>query len=417
MTAGSRRTVGGTPWRTDSWFASPWNYDPAVAGTFDLPERIEVHDTTLRDGEQQAGVVFRADEKVRIAEALASAGVHRIEAGMPAVSPEDEKAIRRIVESGIPSEIYVLSRCIVEDVKRAVDCGVDGVVMEIPSSHHLIELGYRWTIDRAIERCIMATRYAHDQGLAVSFFPVDASRAGRPEYASLIRAVAAEGHMDAIGLVDTFGVISPHAVGLFVDDNLQFGVPVETHFHMDYGLGVANTLLAIGRGASVIHTTVSGLGERAGNTPLEETVLALLTLYNKDIGIKTHELTKLARLVNELSGVAQPSNRPVSGERLFEIESGMIVGWLRNTRSTVPTEVLPYLPALVGRTGPTVVFGKGSGPDSAMEALEQLDMYDEMKELIPELVAGMKRAAIKKKGLLSLEEVRVVARGLVNSRS
>jgi isopropylmalate/homocitrate/citramalate synthase len=401
-------THADTPWHNDRWFTSPWNHDPSVLERFSFADRIEVHDTTLRDGEQQAGVIFSAAEKVRIAHALAEAGVHRIEAGMPAVSPEDEKAIREIVKSDLPSSIYVLSRCMKDDVKRAVDCGVDGVVIEIPSSHHLIELGYKWTVERAIELCVEATGFAHAEGLSVSFFPVDATRALKLEYIDLIGTIAREGHVDAIGLVDTFGVLAPHAVELFVKESLRFGVPLETHFHMDFGLGVANTLLALGAGASVIHTTVSGLGERAGNTPLEETVLALLTMYDKDLGLNTQMFASLGRMVNELAGVSQPANRAVSGRSLFDVESGMVAGWIVNARDVDPTEIVPYLPSLVGQAGPNIVLGKGSGPDSVADALNQLGI-DPSPELVRDILPRLKQVANERRRLLSLDEVREIA--------
>ncbi|HVX22614.1 MAG TPA: hypothetical protein VHB02_14800 [Acidimicrobiales bacterium] len=405
----------GDPWHTDRWFTSPWNHDPTVRDSFSLADTIEVHDTTLRDGEQQAGVIFSAVDKVRIAHALADAGVHRIEAGMPAVSPEDEKAIREIVSSDLPSSIYVLSRCLKDDITRAVDCGVDGVVVEIPSSDHLIQLGYRWTVERAIELCVEATGYAHQQGLKVSFFPVDATRATKMQYVDLIGTIARNGHVDAIGLVDTFGVLAPHAVELFVKESLRFGVPLETHFHMDFGLGVANTLLALGAGASVMHTTVSGLGERAGNTPLEETAMALLVMYDKDLGLKTQSFTELAHLVNGLAGVTQTSNRPVSGPTLFDIESGMVAGWVVNARDVDPTEIVPYLPSLVGQSGPNIVLGKGSGPDSIADGLRQLKI-----EVTPELVRDMlplvKLTANEKMRLLTLDELQGIAEKVIADR-
>ncbi len=166
------------PWHTDRWFTSPWNFLPEIRETLDLPASVQVHDVTLRDGEQQAGVVFTKDDKLRIAEALAEAGVPRIEAGLPAVSPADDAAVREMVKMGLPSKIYAFSRCIVDDVKRAADCGVDGVVMEIPSSHHLVEKAYRWPVQRAIDASVEATSLAHELGLTVSFFPIDATRAG-----------------------------------------------------------------------------------------------------------------------------------------------------------------------------------------------------------------------------------------------
>lgn len=402
-----------TPWKTDRWFTSPWNHDEEVASGYAFPDEIQIHDVTLRDGEQQSGVVFTMDEKIRIAESLAEAGVHRIEAGLPAVSAEDEKAVRAIAARGLPSEVYAFSRCMVDDAKRAVDCGVSGVVMEIPSSRHLIELGYRWSVERAIDLSVEATNYAHEQGLKVAFFPIDATRADMADYLDLMERVARDGHMDSFVLVDTFGVLAPHAVQRFAQvtrDRLQ--VPLETHFHMDYSLGVANSLLAAAAGATTIQTTVAGLGERAGNTPMEETVLALLTLYNRDIGIKTEKLTALAHMVGEISGVRQPSNRPVTGDRLFDIESGIIATWFRNARDTDVTEAVPFLPSLVGQSGPAIVYGKGSGIDSVAEALEQLGLEaDEAQRL--EILEELKVAAIRRHELLTLSEVEAVARDVL----
>jgi isopropylmalate/homocitrate/citramalate synthase len=387
------------PWKTDHWFTSPWNHLPEVTESFRLPDRVQVHDVTLRDGEQQAGVVFTKDDKLRIAEALAESGVPRIEAGLPAVSPADEAAVREMVTMGLPSKIYAFSRCMVDDVKRAADCGVDGVVMEIPSSHHLIETAYRWPVERAIDASIEATSLAHELGLTVSFFPIDATRAGLTDYLDLLERVATDGHVDAVGLVDTFGVLSPHGVQLFVRRTRErLGVPLETHFHMDFGLGVANTLIAVAEGVDVIQTTMTGIGERAGNTPMEETVLALLTMYGVDTGIDTTRFFELSKLVMGLAGVAQPSNRPVVGERLFNVESGIITTWVRNVGDQL-TESFPYRPELVGQPPPVLVLGKGSGLDSVTAALERLgrSATPEQVELI---LSEVKERSLAEKGLL-----------------
>ncbi|KWX00869.1 2-isopropylmalate synthase [Carbonactinospora thermoautotrophica] len=391
----------------ERWIASPWNHGPEAPA---LDHEIKIHDVTLRDGEQQTGVAFSASDKIRIAEALAEAGVHRIEAGLPAVSSEDEKAVRTIANMGLPATIFAFSRCMIEDVKRAIDCGVAGVVMEIPSSRHLIEAGYRWSVEKAVELSIEATRFAHENGLLVSFFPIDATRAESEDYLSLVEAVAKDGHIDSLGLVDTFGVLAPHAVERFVRASRErLDVPLETHFHMDYGLGVANTLTAAAAGATVLQTTVSGLGERAGNTPMEETVVALKTLYGKDIGIKTEALTPLARLVAKLSGVEQPSNRPVTGKRLFQIESGIVSSWWRNVRESAPAEVFPYLPSLVGQEEPRLVLGKGSGLDNVKDALERLGMQATDEE-ISEILTAVKKRALELRGLLDDDEFRGIVR-------
>lgn len=404
-------------WHTDQWFTSPWNHDPEAVGELRFPESVQIHDATLRDGEQQAGVVFTADDKIRIAEALAEAGVHRIEAGLPAVSPDDEKAIKEIVRRNLGSEIYAFSRCMVDDVKRAIDCGVAGVAMEIPSSRHLIELGYKWTVQRAIDASVEATSYAHDHGLKVSFFPIDATRASLDDYLNLVGTVSRDGHMDALVLVDTFGSLAPHAVPRFVaESRARFNVPLETHFHMDYGMGVANSLIAAANGASTIHVTVGGIGERAGNAPLEETVVALRTLYDMDIGMHLEKLTPLHRLVMELSGVQQPSNRPVTGTRLFDVESGIISTWIRNVRDVDLTESFPFLPGLVGQKPVQLVFGKGSGLDSVQEALDHLNMTASAAEAT-ELLNALKAESLKKKGLLDLDEIRVLAESIIRAQA
>ena len=402
------------PWKTDQWFSSPWNYLPEVTEGFQLPSQVQVHDVTLRDGEQQAGVEFTSDDKLRIAEALAGAGIHRIEAGLPAVSPADKKAIEMMVAEDLPTEIYAFSRCMVPDVELALDCGVSGVVMEVPASHHLIEKAYQWPVEKAIEASVEATKYAHDNGLKVTFFPIDATRATTmTQLLDDLEQVATHGHVDNIALVDTFGVTSPHAIRYYTQRvRERMDVPLETHFHMDFGMGVANTALAVAEGASVIHTTVSGIGERAGNAPTEETVLALLTMYGIDTGIKTEKFTEIARLVADLSGVTQPGNRPVTGDMLFNVESGIIATWVKNVGDEL-TEPFPFRPELVGQAAPKIVLGKGSGLDSVAIWLGRHGIHDAETKEIETILAEVKGLSLAKKGLLDDEEFLDIVREVI----
>src|SRR6202166_1615527 len=225
------------PWKTDKWFVSPWNFTDAVREQLHFPKQVKFHDITLRDGEQQSGVIFTKDDKIRIAEALAGDGVHRIEAGMPVVSPSDTAAIKEIVKRKLGPQIFAFSRCMVDDVKRAVDCGVDGIVMEVLSSTHIIEYAYKWALEKAIDLSFECTKYAHEQGLEVGFFPIDFSRADMKWVLDLIMRVANEGHMDALALVDTFGVLAPHAMQYLVREaKKRVTKRLEAHFHMDYGM-------------------------------------------------------------------------------------------------------------------------------------------------------------------------------------
>ncbi len=402
-----------TPWHTDRWFVSPWNYLDEARQGVKFPPKVKFHDVCLRDGEQQAGVEFTPAEKVRLATMLAEAGVHRIEAGMPAVSPMDAKAITAIVKKNLPAEIFAFSRCMKEDVKRSVDTGVKGIVMEVPSSEHIIEYAYKWTLERAIATSIEATQYAKSQGLYVVFFPIDASRAELGWYLKVIEQVASEGHMDALALVDTFGVLSPHAVSYFVRRTRErIKKPLETHFHMDFGLGVANTLIAVAEGAEVIHSTISGIGERAGNVPTEDTVLALLTMYGVDTGIKTEKLTKLSQYVRKISQLPMPGNRQIVGDRVFDIESGIIASWYKNAAPDHFLEVFPFHPKLVGQRMPRVVLGKNSGVDSIRLHLHRLRIKA-TDDQVNDILMRVKAASLKKKGVLDEKEFRKLVKAVV----
>jgi isopropylmalate/homocitrate/citramalate synthase len=403
------------PWKTDQWFVSPWNFESAVRDQLHFPKQIKFHDITLRDGEQQTGVIFTKDDKIRIAEALAEAGVHRIEAGMPVVSPSDTSAIKEIVKRNLGPQIFAFSRCMVDDVKRAVDCGVSGIVMEVPSSTHIIEYAYKWPLEKAIDLSIESTAYAHSQGLEIVFFPIDFSRAEMKWVLDLILRVANEGHMDALALVDTFGVVSPHAMQYLVRQvKARVNKRLEAHFHMDFGMGIANTVMALAEGVEVVHSTVLGLGERAGNVPIEETAMALLTLYGIDTGLKYDKLYGLARLVEQLSGHRVASNRPVVGEQLFQIESGIIASWWQNCGKDNPTELFPFHWDLVGQPPAKVVLGKGSGIDSIKAALKDIGVQATEEEAM-QVVAGVKEFSLEHKRLLTDAEFRsVVAKVLPN---
>jgi len=396
------------PWKTDKWFVSPWNFAEPVVKQLNFPKKIKFHDVTLRDGEQQTGIIFNKEEKIRIAEALAEAGVHRIEAGMPVVSPSDTAAIKEIVKRNLGPEIFAFSRCMVDDVQRAVDTGVKGIVMEVPSSTHIIEAAYKWPLEKAIDLSIEATAYAHSQGLEVVFFPIDFSRAEINWVLDLITRVANEGHMDALALVDTFGVLAPHSVQYLVREaKKRISKRLEAHFHMDFGMGIANTVMAVAEGVEVIHSTVLGIGERAGNVPMEETAMALLTLYGIDTGLKYKNFFKLSQLVEKLSGHRVASNRPVVGEQLFQIESGIIASWWMNCGEEKATELFPFRWDVVGQQAPKIVIGKGSGIDSIKAKLKELGIKASEEEAMKVLMA-IKQRSLETKSLLTNEEVREV---------
>lgn len=396
------------PWKTEKWYVSPWNFLPEVKKELPAGKKIKLHDVTLRDGEQQTAVVFRREEKVAIAKQLDAVGVQRIEAGMPAVSEQDKAAISDIANLGLKAEIFAFGRCIPEEVATVKACGCKGIVVEIPASDHLIEHAYGWTFDRAMKASIDTTLAAKEAGLYTVFFTIDSTRTEVNRLLDIVERVATEGHMDAFTIADTFGVTTPEAVYFVVKKVMErLKKPVEIHCHQDFGLGVANTIYALAAGASVAHTTVTGLGERAGNVPMEDVVMSLLCLYGLDLGIKTEKLCELSRFVMEKAKVTQPPNRPIVGDKLYEVESGIIAGWVRLAREKFPLEYVPFSPELVGQKPVSIVLGKNSGPPSMLEWCEKLGVTATEEERMA-MLAKVKAKSFEKKDLLTDDEFKAI---------
>jgi isopropylmalate/homocitrate/citramalate synthase len=218
--------------------------------------------------------------------------------------------------------------------------------------------------------------------------------------------------MDAFTLVDTFGVLSPHGASYFTKKIREItDKPLEIHFHADFGLSVANTIAAVLAGAEVIHSTVTGIGERAGNTPMEETVLALLALYGIDTGIKYEKINELAALVRKLSNTQIPSNRPFIGDGAYDIASGILTGWFRNAYAQKPTEIFPVRPGFIGHREPKILMGKYSGLDNVTLWAEKIGVT-----LTPEqstqVIQLMKKQSHDLKRVLTEDEFRKIVKSV-----
>lgn len=391
-------------WLSDKWWASYLNFVDDVRAGLKLPEKVVIHDITLRDGEQQAGLVFNKEDKVKIARLLDEVGVQRIEAGMPAVSREDKEAVKAIAREGLNAKIFSFARCMKRDVDLALECDVDGVEMEIPSSEHIIKYAYRWPLEKAIELSVEATRYAADHGLHVAFFTIDSTRAELGWWFKIINNVATRGHMDSLVLVDTYGVCTPEAARYFTGKvRERIDKPIEAHFHNDFGLATANTLAAVCEGAEIVHTTVNAIGERMGNADLAEVALSLEALYGVEVGLKYEKLCELSKLVERLSGVRMPPHKPVVGDGAFKVESGIVVSWwLRLKESNKPLVMYPYIWDLVGQKGVEVILGKKSGRDSITMKLKELDL-DFPADKVDKILEQVKEESIKRKSPITDE--------------
>ena len=406
------------PWNTEQWFTSPWNFAQEAVKDFSFAKRIKFHDVSLRDGEQQAGLVFSKDQKIALADKMAEMGMHRIEAGMPAVSQQDREAIIEIAKryNGTNGpEIFAFARCMKQDVMKAVDCGVKGIVVEIPASEHMVKYAYNWEYEKAIDLAIEATQCARENGLYTVFFTIDGTRTEMDTYFNLVTRVANEGHMDALAVVDTMGGLAPHACSYLIKKIKKvIDKPLEVHFHDDFGLGAANTLMALSAGAEVAHTTITGIGERAGNAAYEDVALSLLTMYGIDTGLKYDKMCELSDMMRAYCGHQIPSNRAVVGPTLAEIESGIVADWWLNAHEEHPLEVSPYLYSLVGHKDAKVVIGKMSGIPTVEIYLDKLGLECNNKEQKLEMVAKIKEKAFAKHGLLTLGEFEEIAHAVLD---
>lgn len=391
-------------WKNESWWVSPYNFIEETAVEF--PESIQFEDITLRDGEQQAGIVLRKEDKLEIALKLADLGVERIEAGMPAVSEDDKAAVKSIAKE-VDAKVFAFTRCMPSDVELALECDVDGVIMEIPSSTHIIEYAYGWTMETALKKSIEATAYAGKHGLYTCFFCIDSTRADLNWYLNLMERVSTEGHADSVALVDTFGVCTPETIRYLtkqVIDRLR--KPVELHMHNDFGLAVANSIAGLQAGGSVVHTTVNAIGERLGNCSLEEVVCALRMLYGVELPqIKFDQLYGLSKLVQERTNVYMPSNKPIVGDNFFVSESGIVIGWWERLKKLgKPLVMFPIHPKTIGQDDVHVVIGKKSGVASIRMKAEELGLPEPSEDQALEILSKVKDFAISRKRILTDDE-------------
>ena len=405
--------MSNTPWNQEQWFTSPWNFTPEATKDFNFAKKIQFHDVTLRDGEQQASLIFNKDQKIALAEKMAEMGMHRIEAGMPAVSSQDREAIIEIAKRhegpGKP-EIFAFARCMKADVLKAVDCGVKGIVVEIPASEHMVKYAYNWEYEKAIDLAVEATQCAKENNLYTVFFTIDGTRTDMDTYFNLVTRVATEGHMDSLAVVDTLGGLAPHACNYLIKKiKTVIDKPLEVHFHDDFGLGAANTLMALSAGAEVAHTSISGIGERAGNAAYEDIALALLTMYGVDTGLKYEKIYELSEMMRKFCGHTIPGNRAIVGPTLADIESGIVADWWVNAHEEHPLEVSPYLYSLVGHPDAKVVIGKMSGIPTVDIYLDQLGLKCDNKDQKMEIVQAIKAKAFEKHGLLTVGEFADIA--------
>ncbi|MFC5753279.1 UbiA family prenyltransferase [Actinomadura rugatobispora] len=351
-----------------------------------LPPRVVISDTTLRDGEQMPGIAFGVAEKVELARRLDALGVPLIEVGYPSVSPEEAEAVRAVAGLGLDATIQVIARPVRADIDAAVRSGADSIALFAGTSDAHVRAKLRTTPERLLARVRGAVVHAKESGRQVVFAAEDATRTD-PGYLVEIFTAAADAGADAVGVADTAGVATPWRIARLVREvAARTSLPIAMHCHNDLGLATANSLAGLLAGASAVQCSVLGIGERAGNAPLEEVVLALETAYGHPTGLDLTALTPLAHHVAALVGERVPPTRPVVGGHAFTHESGLHVDGLVRDSSSYE----PYPPELTGRRR-RFVFGKHSGRTALRQVLSDHGLSPSEDELAA-LLAHVKRS-------------------------
>jgi len=368
-------------------------------------QKILIDDTTLRDGEQTAGVVFANDEKRRIARILDEVGVNQIEVGIPAMGGDEKQVIASIVEMGLKASILAWNRAVISDIQHSIDCGVDAVAISISASDihivHKLQKDRDWVID-SIKKSV---DFARLNNLYISVNAEDASRA---DFGFLVRfaQAAKDFGADRLRFCDTLGIFDPFKTYETIKKlKGEVDIEIEMHTHNDFGMATANALAGVKAGAVYINTTVNGLGERAGNAALEEVVMALKFIEDIDLGFKTERFRELSEYVANASARHIPVWKAIVGVNVFAHESGIHAdGVLKN-----PKNYEAFSPEEVGLTR-QMVIGKHSGSNSLIAKFNEYgialskDDAEEILKIVRSTSVQLKRALFDKELMYIYED-------------
>ena len=334
------------------YLVSPFNKEADIK----FPEKITVYDTTLRDGEQTPGVCLRTPEKLKIARKLDEVGIHQIEAGFPVVSKEEKKSVSAIVNEDLNAQILCLSRTKKSDIDTAIDCDVDGIITFMSTSDLHLKHKIKMSREEILNVCMNSIEHAKDHGLFVAFSAEDATRTDL-DFLKKMYKKADEYKVDRVHIADTVGAISPYGMDYLVKQlRSTINAEIALHCHNDFGMALANSIAGLLAGANAVSTTVNGIGERAGNAALEELVMSLKFIYGVDLGFDVSKFCELSKLVESLTHMDIPYNKPIVGKNIFRHESGIHVDAVIEE----PLTYEPFLPEVIGHRR-QIVLGKHSG--------------------------------------------------------
>ena len=377
---------------------SPYNHQPEVLGEFHLPNNIYIYDSTLRDGEQMPGISFTPEQKLTIARKLDELHIPEIEVGFPAISPMERNTVKQIANEGLTASILALSRLKKEDIDAARAADVDIVLLFIASSPLHLRSKLHLNEQDVKRRVVTSIEYAKDHGITPSFSTEDSTRTPLKFLEELV-LLAQETGAKRIGFTDTVGCATPQTIRYLYHHMRQLvSVPFSAHLHNDFGLALPNALTALSAGATHICTTINGWGERAGNVSLEQLVMTLQILYNKNLGIDTTQLKTLSELIAEYTHIPLPRSHPFVGDNIFSHESGIHVAAILENPQTYE----PIPPSLVGNKR-TLVLGKHSGKHLIQQIIKDHGLTIE-PQLLTQIVSEAKQLG-EQNGRLTEEDL------------
>lgn len=374
-------------------------------------KEIKIVDTTLRDGEQTAGVAFANHEKVTIAQTLSDMGIDQLEVGIPTMGGDEKATIKAICKRDLKASIMAWNRAVIEDIEQSIDCGVDAVAISLSVSDIHIQHKLKKSREWVLENMYNAVSYAKKNGLYISVNGEDASRADTDFLIEFIN-LAKEAGADRFRYCDTVGVMEPFTLRERIERIYKAtNFDIEMHTHNDFGMATANAIAGIVGGANHIGVTVNGLGERAGNAALEEVIMALKYVYGYETDIDTTKFREISKYVSQASGRELPAWKAIVGTNMFRHESGIHAdGALKN-----PKNYEAFDPSEVGLER-QIVIGKHSGKAAIVNKFREYEIEltneeaEEMLELVRQTSVRMKRNLFDK-------ELVEIYKDLKNNRS
>lgn len=334
-----------------------------------IPKTVKIFDTTLRDGEQAPGVALTVDEKIQIAQKLDNLGVDTIEIGFPTVSEGERESARNMKALGLNAELCGLARAMKKDIDALLDSDLSYMHTFIGTSPLHRDYKLKKTKEEILEMAVGAVEYGKDHGLTVEFSAEDATRTEEEYLLEVYKAVEDVG-ADMLNVPDTVGILVPPTSGTLIKKlKAELKTPISVHFHNDFGLAVANSIIAIQKGANQAHCTVNGIGERGGNASLEELAVTLKIAYGIDLNLDTSQLYNLSDFVGRVTGIKMPPTKPIVGENAFAHESGIHVDGILKNAATYE----PIAPEIVGHKR-KIALGKHTGHAAIKSKLEEFNI-------------------------------------------